>query len=70
MVGMEDGANMQVWVVEHGYEYESYHPVAVFSSEEAARDWVRRLTEGDDDFGATGENYSLSLFFLDQHVKK
>jgi hypothetical protein len=34
---------MLVWVVEHGYEYEAGHPVAVFSSEEAARDWVRRM---------------------------
>ena len=69
-MGHGSEATMRIWVVEHGYEYESYHPVAVFSSEEAARDWVRRITEGDDDFGAGGENYKLSLFFLDEHVKK
>jgi hypothetical protein len=67
---MNKEAHMQVWVVEHGYEYEAGNPVAVFSSEEAARDWVRRLTEGDDEFGATGERYILSAFILDQHVKK
>jgi hypothetical protein len=67
---MNKEAHMQIWVVEHGYEYEKGHPVAVFSSEKAARDWVASLIDGDDDFGSTGENYSLSLFFLDQHVKQ